>query len=193
MKQGDGRKAEGGTKAPSVLRVVWEYRWPIYLGGLLAMSVVACGVLVWVATRPDSPRPIKGYYEAAKAWDADEALEAASRQLGWTVRCELPSDVPHYPGMPRPIDVRVADRAGEAVSGLSGRLVAIRPADTRLNQEGALTELPQRPGTYRTLVRLDEPGAWEIRLDTRQQALRFVHTMRMTVPAGAALPAGRER
>ena len=31
-----------------------EYRWPIGLGGLLAMSVIACGVLVWVATRPDS-------------------------------------------------------------------------------------------------------------------------------------------
>ena len=49
-----------------LLRLISEYRWPIYLGGLLSMSVVACGVLVWVATRPDSPRPIKGYYEAAQ-------------------------------------------------------------------------------------------------------------------------------
>jgi nitrogen fixation protein FixH len=177
----------------SLLRTVSEYRWPIYLGGLLAMSVVACGSLVWVATRPDSPRPIKGYYEAARAWDADEAVEDASRELGWTVRYELPPDVPHYSGMPRPVDVRVADRDGKPVSGLSGRLLAIRPSDTRLNQAGELTELPQRAGSYRTLVLLDEAGAWELRIDARQQALRFVHAARLMVPADAALPAGRAR
>lgn len=175
------------------LRVLWAYRWPIYLGGLLAMSVAACGVLVWVATRPDSPRPIKGYYEAAKTWDADEAVEEASVRLGWTVRYELPRDVPHYPGMPRPVDVRVTTREGAPVSGLSGRLLAIRPSNGRLNQEGALTELPQAPGTYRTLVRLDEPGAWEIRLDARQQALRFVHAARVAVAADALVPAGGAR
>ena len=127
-------------------RLVSEYRWPIYLGGLLAMSVVACGVIVWVATRPDAPRPIKGYYEAARAWDADEAVEEASRQLGWTVRYELPADVPHFAGMPRPVDVRVADRDGKPVSGLAGRLFAIRPSDTRLNQAGELVALPQHAG-----------------------------------------------
>ena len=75
------RREERDEEVPSQ---VSEYRWPIYLGALLAMSVISSGVLVWVATRPDSPRPIKGYYEAARAWDADEAVEDASRQLGWT-------------------------------------------------------------------------------------------------------------
>jgi len=175
-----------------VLRTVSEYRWPIYLGGLLAMPIVASAVLVWVATRPDSPRPIKGYYEAARSWDADAAVEDASLQLGWSVRYELPSDVPHYTGMPRPVDVRVGDRDGKPVSGLAGRLIALRPADGRLNQSGELTELPQQPGTYRTLVRLDEPGAWELRLDTRRQALRFVHAARFSVPEAAVAPAGRQ-
>jgi len=53
-----------------IFRVISEYRWPIYLGGLLAMSIVSSGVIVWVATRPDTPRPMQGYYEAARAWDA---------------------------------------------------------------------------------------------------------------------------
>lgn len=176
-----------------VARLLSAYRWPIYLGGLLLMPIVACGVLVWVATRPDSPRPIKDYYEAARAWDVNEAVEDASRQLGWTVRYEFPAEVPHFPGMPRPIDVRVADRDGKPVSGLKGDLFAIRPADSRLNQSGTLTELPQ-PGTYRTLVRLDEPGTWELRLDGRQQALRFVHAARLTVaPDAPAIPAGGVR
>jgi hypothetical protein len=176
-----------------LLRTLSEYRWPIYLGGLLGMTVVACGVLVWVATRPDSPRPIKGYYKAAQAWDADEAVENASRQLGWTVRYELPSDIPHIAGMPRPVDVRVGDRDGTPVTGLAGRLIAIRPSDTRLNQTGDLTELPQEAGRYRTLVIIDKPGTWELRIDTRQQNLRFVHAARLTVQTEAAASAGSER
>ena len=176
-----------------ILRVISEYRWPIYLGGLLAMSVVSSGVIVWVATRPDTPRPIQGYYEAAQAWDAGEAVEEASRQLGWSVRYELPGDVPHVAGMPRPVDVRVADRDGTPVSGLAGRLFAIRSSDTRLNQTGELVALPQTPGRYRTLVRIDAPGAWELRLDVRQAALRFVHAARLTVPADPAGPEGDRR
>lgn len=166
-----------------LFRLVSDYRWPIYIGGHLTMSVVACGVLVWVATRPDVPRPIEGYYEAARTWDVDEAVQAASRDLGWDVRYELPDGIPHYPGMPRPVDITVRDRSGEPVSGLTGRLLAIRPSDARLNQRGELVAVPAAAGVYRTLVRLDEPGAWELRLDTHQGAMRFVHAARFTVPA----------
>lgn len=174
-------------------KVLSDYRWPIFIGGLLSMSIAASGVIVWVATRPDAPRPIKGYYEAARAWDADEAVEEASRQLGWSVSYVLPADVPHLAGMPRPVDVRVADREGTPVSGLSGRLFAIRPSDARLNQTGDLVALPHAPGTYRTLVRIDVPGAWDLRIDTRQAALRFVHATRLTVPAEPAGPEGARR
>jgi hypothetical protein len=174
-------------------RLVSEYRWPIYLGGLLTMSIVACGILVWVATRPDSPRPIRGYYEAAQAWDADEAVEAASRQLGWTVRYEFPPGVPHTPGTPRPVDVRVTDREGIGVAGLSGRLFAIRPSDPRLNQTASLVGLPQEAGSYRSLVRLDQPGAWELRIDTTRDALRFVHAARVSVDADPSPAEGPAR
>ncbi|MEO8679686.1 MAG: FixH family protein [Vicinamibacterales bacterium] len=166
-------------------RLLSDYRWPIYIGGHLTMSVVACGVLVWVATRADAPRPIPAYYETALAWDADEAVEDASRRLGWTVHYELPGDIPHSGGMPRPVDVTVSDRDGRPVSGLAGRLFAVRPADTRLNQTGSLVEMP-RHGSYRTLIRLDAPGAWELRIDTTQQALRFVDVARITVEHDAA-------
>jgi nitrogen fixation protein FixH len=176
-----------------LFKVLSEYRWPIYLGSLLTMSVVSSGVIVWVATRPDTPRPMKGYYEAARAWDAGEAVEQASRQLGWSVRYELPSDVPHLAGMSRPVDVRVADRDGTPVAGLTGSLFAIRPSDTRLNQTADLVALPQAPGTYRTLVRLDAPGAWDVRIDMRQGALQFVHGARLTVPEEPAARKGEAR
>jgi len=169
-----------------VLRIVSAYRWQIYLGAILAMPVVASAVLVWVATRPDAPRPMKDYYETARAWDADAAVEDASRQLGWSVQYDLPPDVPHLPGMPRPIDVRVADREGRPVSGLAGRFFAIRPSDTRLNQAGELVALPHAAGRYRTLVHVDAPGAWDFRIDVRQDALRFVQAARVDVPADPA-------
>lgn len=170
-----------------LVRLVSEYRWPIFVGAHLTMSIVACGVLVWVATRPDSPRPIQGYYESARSWDVDEAVEDASRRLGWSVRYEVRTDVPHYPGMPRPIDVTVIDRDGKPVSGLTGRLVAIRPSDTRLNQRGELVAVPSQAGSYRTLVRVDEPGTWEFRLDAHQQAMHFVHAARIVVAADSPL------
>ena len=165
----------------SVRRFVSEYRWPLYLSGLLAMPILASGVLVYVATRPDSPRPMKGYYEKAQSWDADEAVEAASRQLGWTVRYEVAPGVPHVAGMPRPVDVRIEDRDGKGVAGLSGRLFVVRPSDPRLGQTAALTGLPQEPGSYRALVRLDRPGTWEFRVDLTRESLRFVHGARVAV------------
>lgn len=170
-----------------------KYRWPMYLSGLLGLPIVANGVLVFVATRPDTPRPLPGYYEAAEAWDADQAVEEASRRLGWSVRYELPAGVPHTPGMPRPVDVTVVDRSGRGVGGLAGRLVAIRPADARLNQQGTLVALPEHPGAYRTLVRLDEPGAWEVRLDAAQGAQRFVHGARLTVAPDEGVQGGGSR
>lgn len=165
-----------------LLRLLSDYRWPIYIAGHLTMSVVACGVLVWVATRPDTPRPIQDYYRSAQTWDADEATEEASRRLGWTVRYQLTAGVPHLRGMPRPVDIRVVDRTGQPVSGLTGRLLVVRPSDGRLNQAVDLVELPSSAGNYRTLVRLDEPGAWDVRIDARQQTLRFVHASRWSVP-----------
>ncbi len=63
----------------------------------------------------------------------------------------------------------------------------------RLNQTGDLVALPGAPGGYRTLVRIDAPGAWELRLDVRQDSLRFVHASRLTIPAGPAIPEGGSR
>jgi len=164
-----------------VRRFVSVYRWPLYLSGLLGMAIAAYGVLIYVATRPNAPRPLPRYYETAERWDADEAVEAASRQLGWTVSYDLPKGVPHVAGMPRPIDVTVVDRDGKGVAGLEGRLLVARPADQRLTQSAPLVGLPQQPGAYRALVIVDQPGAWDFRVDAKQGAMRFVHGARVTV------------
>lgn len=165
----------------------------MYLGAILAMSVAAQGVLVYVATRPDAPRPIQGYYDRSLEWDGDAAVAAASRKLGWATRYEVPTDTPHAPGMPRPVDIVVSDRDGRPVTRLTGRLLALRPSDARLSQSGTLTEMPHLPGKYRTLIRLDEPGAWEFRLDASRDALRFVHSARVSLAVGATISGGLDR
>ena len=168
----------------NLLKTLVAYRWPMYLGGLLLMSITAQGVLVFVATRDDAPRPVKGYYEKSLKWDADAALVAASRQLGWTVEYGIPAGPQYSTDAPRPVDVRVEDGDGSGVPGLEGRLVAVRPADPALNQAGELTELPHAPGSYRTLVRLGARGVWEFNLDAHRDTLRFVYSGRVEVPAG---------
>lgn len=162
-----------------------ENRWPLFLSGLLAMGIAAYGVLIYVATRPGSPRPMPSYYDTAQRWDADEAVEAASRELGWTVVYEVPADVPHVAGTPRPVDVLVRDRDGAGVAGLGGRLRAAHPSDQRLSQSGEIVGLPHRAGAYRVLLRVDRPGAWDFRLEASRGPLRFVHAARVAVAPGA--------
>jgi nitrogen fixation protein FixH len=180
-----------GTPRPSpgalrqLLRFAALNRWPLYLSGLLGMAIAAYAVLIYVATRPNAPRPIPRSYEASQRWDADEAALAASRQLGWTVSFELPQGVPHVAGMPRPVDVRVRDREGAGVAGLTGRLMVARASDERLSQAGELVGLPHQAGSYRVLLRLDQPGAWDFRLDGKKDGARFVHAARVTVAADA--------
>jgi len=164
-----------------ILQTLRAYRWPLFLMSFLVMSVTAQGILVYVATRPDVPQPLDDYYERSQQWDRDSALRGASKQLGWKVRFEVPRGDQYMKGMPRPVDVEVVGSDGQAVSGLSGELVALRPSNQRLNSRGKLTELPHAPGHYRTLVRLAAPGIWELNVDARRGGVRFVHTQRVSI------------
>jgi len=148
------------------------------------MSVIAQGVLVFVATRPDAPRPIEDYHAKSLDWDADAAVLAASERLGWSVQMEIPAGEEYALAAQRPVDITVRDRDGQPVTNLVGRLVAIRPAETRLNGESPLVELPHAPGNYRTLARLPAAGVWQFSLDAHRSEQRFVHTQRVEVAGG---------
>jgi nitrogen fixation protein FixH len=156
-----------------------EHRWPLFLIGILAMSIVAQGVLVFVATRADAPAPIPGYYQKALAWNADAAILDASRALGWSVTFDVPRGSAFDLAKLRPVDVTVTDRERRPIVGLAGRLIAARPADARLDGQSVLVELPQAPGRYRTLAHLPLFGAWDLILDANLGATRFVHRGRI--------------
>jgi len=168
-----------------IRRFISAYRWPLFLTGILGMSVAAQGVLVFVATRPDSPRPIADYYVRGLAWEADAALVAASGRLGWSVEVEVPAGQEYDLAARRPVDVTVRDGEGQPVRGLTGRLVAVRPADTRLNGESPRGERPHEPGRSRPLARRSAAGLGELRLDARRGETHFVHTERVVVGGGS--------
>ncbi len=158
-----------------------SYRWPIFLGAILGMSIIAQGVLVFVATRPDAPRPIARYYERSLAWDADAAVAAQSRRLGWTVKVEVPAGEHYAVAARRPVDISIGDDEGQPVTALEGRLVAVRPADIRRNGESTLVELPHAPGHYRSLAPLSAPGIWELSIDVHRGDTRFMYTERVVI------------
>jgi hypothetical protein len=171
----------GDTMARKLLHVLGAYRWPFLLGGLLGMSILAQGVLVYVATRPGAPRPMARYYQRSLNWDADASVLALSRSLGYAVRVAIPRGPEYDMAELRPLDISVHASDGTAVTGLTGSVVMMRPADTRLDNMGDLIALPQAPGNYRALVRLPVAGVWEFALDTRVAGSRFVHTDRVVV------------
>jgi len=167
----------------NVLRFISANRWPAFLGGILLMSITAQGVLVHVATRPSSPRPIANYYERSLNWDADAAVLAASRELGWSVAIDVPAGDQYAVTARRPVDLVVRDREGEPVAGLSGRLISQPPAESR-KLESELTELPHDRGHYRTLAPLGKPGVWLLSIDAERGGTHFVHSQRVTVGGG---------
>ncbi len=171
-----------------VTQFLSRYRWPAYLVGLLVMSITAQGILVYVATRRDAPQPMSQYYQQSLHWDADEAVKAASAALKWQVQLEVPQDSAFDLAERRPVDLTVHDRDGAPVTGLVGRLFAIRPAETRMNSASDLVALPHAPGHYRTLARLPVAGLWELHLDVHLGNTPFVYTARVNVLKGANQP-----
>jgi nitrogen fixation protein FixH len=157
-----------------LLRLASQNRWPLFVVGLLAMSVSAQAVMVFVATRPSAGRPYANYYQHALQWDADSAVLAASRALGWTVSIDIPRGPELAFAELRPVDVTIADRDGQPVTGLEGQVVTTRAADSRAGGATALVALPQTPGRYRSLARLPQAGQWVVGLDAHLGATRFV-------------------
>lgn len=166
-------------------QLVSIYRWPLFLAGILLMSISAQATMVYFATRPDAPRPETDYYAKAQRWDADQAVLAASAALGWQIAVDVPAGEQYLRGMARPVDLTIRDRDGQPLSGLTGDLVAVRPADSRLNDRGPLTELPHEPGRYRTLLRFPVPGLWELTVDAQSGGLSFAHVARVNLAGDA--------
>ncbi len=155
--------------------------WPMAVVGLILLGMTSTfGVLI--ASRSDGgPQVIKQYYQQAVAWDSTAAVRQASLDLGWT----LDVSRSRKDGQTELL-VRIVDRDGHPVPGLSGELRLSRPQST-----GVLERLPLLPEAAHGDAGHDTPlpalraiptasgrGLWDVEVDVRSGDTRFVGTVR---------------
>lgn len=170
----------------NIVQLISKNRWPLFVVGLIAMTVTAQGAIVYVATRPNASRPYSNYYQRSINWDADSAVAAASQALGWTVAVDVPRGAELAFTALRPVDLVVKDRDGQPVTGLDGRLLTSRAADLKAGGAATLVALPQEPGRYRALAHLAAPGLWDLGIDAHLGMQRFIYRTRIDVPREVA-------
>jgi hypothetical protein len=133
--------------------------WPLALAGVLGLTVVANGVLLYTA-RSDAVAIEPDYYRKALAWDSAMAQARRNVGLGWRVEGRLEPD-----GRLR---LRLSDRH----SGLGGAAVAI---------EGfALAHAARR---YRAVLRPTAEGGYE---GTLARPAPGLHQVEVRVERGGA-------
>lgn len=142
--------------------------WPIGIAVVVMAFVAIDGALVLTAFRDTAVAAEEGYYDKALAYDRSRVAVLRSSEAGWKAAVAV-ADTP-LPGMPRRVDVVIHDRLDQPVTGLVGTLTAVRPADARLSNSGALLEVPGEPGAYRLLLKVPVRGLWEFQLDARKGA-----------------------
>ena len=115
---------------------------------------------------------------AAKGISSGLAQRHAEAQLGWQVAGEgLLQDGPAQ----RQVVVRVRDRSGLPVPGLSATLSATRPGATDAARETRLAVLDD--GVYGALLALPERGRWLVRLDlVGPRGERYAETRELVAP-----------
>ena len=138
------------------------------------------GCVIYMAHRDyDAVAPEAGYYE--RAINHDEVRQRLQRAELAGLKAEIKVAEAPIPTMPRRIDVLVHDGQGEPVTGLEGRLTAIRPADARLKNGGQLIAVPGQEGLYRLLLKVPVAGLWEFELDAKRGGDAYLMIVRQDV------------
>jgi nitrogen fixation protein FixH len=148
--------------------------WPAGIVGITCSFFIADGILVATALRDKATGPEDNYYEKALRFDEQKMRSARSDRDGLAALVSVAS-VP-LATMPRMVDLKIQDRTGRPVQGLTGTLTAIRPADIRLSNSAPLVAVPGQEGVYRMLLKLPVRGLWEFQVEAQRagEAFRLV-------------------
>ena len=158
---------------------VRDRAWPIGIIAVIATFFVADGLLIASAFSDQAFAPEEDYYE--KALHHDEVQAALRRAQSVGLRMTLSIAEAPLESMPRRVDVRITDQSGRPMTGLTGTLTAVRPADARLRNQAELVSVPGEDGLYRLLLRLPASGLWVFELDARQGAEAYRVVLREDV------------
>ncbi len=150
--------------------------WPLFIVGLLTMSVVTVTITVMAARSDGGAQVIDDYYQKAVNWDETAALQAASDALGWQADVAVgPADADA-----RPVEITLRDREGLPIEGAEGTIRAFRP-----QRAGVVAESPlmatETPGLYRQTFPINQAGLWDFEIVATQDSLRFQTTIRKEI------------
>lgn len=133
--------------------------WPTAIVGVLAIHVIATGLMMRAAGGDEGNAVEPDYYRRAVAWDSTAAARARAAGLGWSVVAEIG---PIGDDGRAQVTVGIRDAQGAPVTGAEVRVEAIHNAHARHHAGGALTE--SAAGDYAAPLALRWAGRWELRI-----------------------------
>lgn len=146
------------------------WQWPWLVTAALAFTVGA-NVVMFVAASGDKNGSVvePDYYRKAVDWDRTMAQRAASDSLGWSTTARLERDVSDS----TLVVVRATGSDGAPLVGVRFTATLIHNLDAARPVRVALAEFPD--GRYEAPAALAYRGLWEVRLEGRRDAERYVN------------------
>jgi hypothetical protein len=148
-------------------------RWPIGITLVLTTTVVANGVLYYVAGADPSFAIEPNYYAKAVAWDSTAAQASRNTALGWRLS---PTLSPFMPQVGARLSVALADETGAPITDAVVKVSALYNARAARVFESRLQ--PSASG-YEGIVGVGHAGQWEFRFDVTRRGQHFTSTVRL--------------
>ncbi len=145
-------------------RAAWF--WPAAVVGMLALNVIGTLVFMWAASDEEANTVEPDYYRKAVAWDSTAAARQRAVDLGWSLEASIG---PLAADGQADVVVRLLDRDGAPVEGVTLSLVAIHNAHARHPLTAALPAVA--PGRFERRLPVRWAGRWELRLEVRRDGV----------------------
>ncbi|HVH39057.1 MAG TPA: FixH family protein [Gemmatimonadaceae bacterium] len=147
--------------------------WPWFIVAALLFTVGVNVVMLFAASGDGGNGYVvePDYYRKAVDWDRTMARQAASDSLGWSATATIKRGT----GDSSRVVLRPVGRGGAAVTGAHVTATLIHNRDAAHPLKVVLTE--SEPGRYVTMAALPHAGRWEVRVEARRGAERFMTTL----------------
>ncbi|NBC86357.1 MAG: hypothetical protein GVY25_09220 [Bacteroidetes bacterium] len=136
-------------------------RWPMFIIGLLSISITASAYTFYKAHSDGGPAIVENYYEKGKNWNASAEARRNGGRLDVEIRV-LPATGDNNM---RPVEVTVRDSTGATVDDLTGMIRGLRPHLAAPVASVPLRSVDGTPGTYRQLLPMAAGGIWDFEID----------------------------
>jgi nitrogen fixation protein FixH len=146
----------------------------LFVGGFLVVIGVNA-TLIYFAQDTFSGLETASPYERGLGYNETLAAEAAQERLGWQLQMQISTEGDGT----RSLQVRLADRDGRPLDGLTVAAHLVRPSNEGLDT--TIMPQPMGDGRYGTSFVLPATGQWELRLVAQGDGVVWQHSERLFV------------